>query len=71
MNWQAKGGGARLGGIGGAATWSYPSLATKGGGGQPLTGLKQAAKGAPPLSVERRGNFPLVGLGGSRNFAVD
>ena len=28
MNWLAKGGGARLGGIGGAATWSYPSLAT-------------------------------------------
>jgi len=43
----------------------------KGRGGEPLTGLKQAAKGAPPLSVERRGNFPLVGLGGSRNFAVD
>jgi len=48
-----------------------PLTGHKGRGGEPLTGLKQAAKGAPPLSVERRGNFPLVGLGGSRNFAVD
>jgi hypothetical protein len=25
----------------------------------------------PPLPVERRGNFPIVGLGGSRIFVVE